>query len=282
MSAFLRQKILCSGVGFVLFRGKKGRDFLLPDLSPLAWTVFRRHLVVFGRSWKVNLSFNFFEPLLYLVAMGVGLGYYVLPMEGLPYLNYLAPGLVASSAMFATAYECTYGTFVRMEFQKTFQAMVATPVSIDDVIAGELLYGTFKSVVYGSVIIVVIALLGLVESPLVFLVPPVMALGGLLFGSLSLIWTGLVPHIDSFNYFFSLFITPLFLFSGVFFPVSGLPSFMKTVAWFSPLYHLVNLTRGLVLGEAGPQLAGDFLWLLVVSALLLPFPFALVRRLVIR
>ncbi|MGQ9823468.1 MAG: ABC transporter permease [Desulfotomaculales bacterium] len=261
---------------------KKRWNFLRVDLSPLAWTVFRRHLTVYGRSWKVNLSFNFFEPLLYLVALGIGLGYYVQPVEGLPYLSFLAPGLVASSAMFATAYECTYGTFVRMEFQKTFQAMVATPVSIDDVIAGELLYGTFKSVVYGSVIIVVIAFLGLVKSPLVLLVPLVMVLCGVLFGSLSMIWTGLVPNIDSFNYFFSLVITPLFLFSGVFFPLSGLPSLVQAVAWFSPLYHLANLTRGLVLGAGGLRLVGDFCWLLVAAILLLPFPFFLVRRLVIK
>ncbi|MCL6635757.1 MAG: ABC transporter permease, partial [Peptococcaceae bacterium] len=85
-----------------------------PDLSPLVWRVLKRHLLVFLKTWKINLSFNFFEPLLYLAALGFGLGAYVQPMEGVPYLNYLAPGLIASSAMFATAYECTYGTFIRL------------------------------------------------------------------------------------------------------------------------------------------------------------------------
>lgn len=258
------------------------RDLFRIDVSPLVWPVFRRHLIVFSRNWKVNISFNFFEPLLYLVALGVGLGTYVRPMEGLPYLNYLAPGLVATSAMFATAYECTYGTFIRMEFQKTFHAMVATPVNIDDVIAGEILYGTFKSVLYGSVIIVVIAVLGLVESPWVLLAPFVLAVAGLLFALISMAWTGLVPHIDNFNYFFSLFVTPLFLFSGVFFPVTGLPAILQKVAWFSPLYHIVNLTRGLVLGQVGVWLVWELLWLIVAALLLLPFPFYLMRRLVIK
>jgi lipooligosaccharide transport system permease protein len=252
------------------------------DISPLVWPVFRRHLIVFSRNWKVNISFNFFEPMLYLVALGFGLGAYVQPMEGLPYLNYLAPGLVASSAMFATTYECTYGTFIRMEFQKTFHAMVATPVSIDDVIAGELLYGAFKSVLYGSVIIVVITLFGLVKSPWVLLAPMVVAVAGFMFAMLSLIWTGLVPHIDNFNYFFSLVMTPLFLFSGVFFPLGGLPVVVQKAAWFSPLYHIVNLTRGLVLGQVGPGLVWELVWIIVVVVLLFPLPFYLMRRLVIR
>ncbi|WP_243113636.1 ABC transporter permease [Desulfofundulus salinus] len=229
------------------------------DTSPLVWQVLRRHLIVFSRNWKTNLSFNFFEPLLYIAALGLGLGAYVKPMEGLPYLHYLAPGLVASSAMFATSYECTYGTFVRMEYQKTFHAMVATPVSIDDVIVAEILYGTFKSVLYGSVILVVILALGLVASPWALLVPPVLAVAGLLFAVLSMIWTGLVPNMENFNYFFSLIMTPLFLFSGVFFPLSGLPRIIQTLAWASPLYHVVNLARGLVLGQVHSGLIWDFI-----------------------
>ncbi|OAT80303.1 ABC transporter permease [Desulfotomaculum copahuensis] len=252
------------------------------DISPLVWQVLRRHLIIFGRNWKVNISFNFFEPLLYIAALGMGLGAYVKPMEGLPYLNFLAPGLVASSAMFATSYECTYGTFVRMEFQKTFQAMVATPVSMDDVITAEILYGAFKSTLYGSVILVVILVLGLVSSPWALLVPPVLAVAGLLFAELSMLWTGLVPNIDNFNYFFSLIMTPLFLFSGVFFPLSGLPRLVREAAWLSPLYHLVNLVRSLVLGQINPGLAWEFIWLLALAVAIFPLPLYLMRRLVIK
>lgn len=252
------------------------------NISPLLWPVFRRHLIVFSRNWKVNVAFNFVEPLLYLTALGVGLGAYVQPIEGIPYLKYLAPGLVASSAVFATAYECTYGTFIRMEFQKTFQAMVATPVSIDDVIAGELLYGTFKSVLYSVVILLVIFILGLVESSWALLVPVVMALGGLLFAILSIIWTGLVPYIESFNYFFSLFMTPLFLFSGVFFPLTGLHAIVQKAAWLSPLYHLVNLVRGIILGQVGIHLVWDLVWVAAAVIVLFPLPFYLMRRLMIK
>jgi lipooligosaccharide transport system permease protein len=252
------------------------------DFSPLALRVFQRHLTVFSRTWKTSVALNFFEPLLYLTALGIGLGVYVRPMEGLPYLNYLAPGLVAASAMFATTYECTYGTFVRFKYQKTFQAMVATPLSMDDVVLGEILWGTFKSFLYGTIILFVIFALGLVPSAWALLIPPVMILGGFLFALLSMLWTGLVPNIDSFHYFFSLIITPLFLFSGVFFPLSDLHPFLQMLAWASPLYHVVVLTRGLATGDVGVTLVYSTAWLVVVSAALLPLTVRLMRRLVIR
>ncbi len=252
------------------------------DISPRVFKVFRRHLTVYRRNWKVSLSFNFFEPLLYLAALGYGLGVYVQTIEGLTYIQFIAPALIASSAMFSSAYECTYGTFIRMEFQKTFQAMVATPVSMDEVSLGEILWGSFKSFLYGSVILFVIFALGLVASPWALLVPVVLLISGLLFAALSMIWIGLVPNIDSFNYYFSLVITPLFLFSGVFFPLSGLPAIVQTLAWASPLFHVVNLTRGLVLGDVGMNLVWNFVWLVVVAAILIPIAIHLMRRLVIR
>lgn len=257
-------------------------SFPLARLTPLVGKVFIRHLLVYRKNWKVSLSFNFIEPLLYLGALGFGLGAYVQPMEGVPYLNYLAPGIVASSAMFATAYECTYGTFIRLEYQKTYHAILATPAGVEDVVMGDMLFGAFKAVLYGTVILLVIAALGLVLSPWALLVPPVLGLSGLLFAALSMTWTGLVPNIDSFNYFFSLIMTPLFLFSGVFFPLSGMPAPVQQLAWLSPLYHLVNITRGLVTGSTGPALANDLLWLAAATLLLLPVPLYLLRRLIIK
>lgn len=252
------------------------------DISPLVFRVLQRHLTVFARNWRVSVSLNFIEPLLILTALGIGLGFYVQPIEGLPYLNYLAPGIIASSAMYATCYECTYGTFIRLEYQKTFQAMVATPLSMDDVIMGEILWGTFKSVMYAAIILLVITVMGLVASPWALLIPLVAAAAGLQFAVLSMLWTGLMPNIDSFSHFFSLFLTPLFLFSGVFFPLTGLHPAVQTLAWLSPLYHVVTLTRSLVLGDVSPALVGHFIWLIVVTALLLPVAMYLMRRLVIR
>ena len=167
--------------------------------------------------------------------------------------------------------------------KRLISAVLATPASIEDVVMGDLIYGAFKSVLYGTVILLVVAALGLVASPWALLVPPVLAVSGLLFGALSMIWTGLVPNIDSFNYFFSLIITPLFLFSGVFSLLKGCPLFVQQAAWISPLYHVVNLTRDLVMGRAGVHLIGDLVWwLLVATIVLCPAPVFLVRQLAIK
>lgn len=252
------------------------------DISPLVWQVFRRNLTVYRRTWMISMSFNFIEPLLYLAAMGVGLGSYVRPMEGMPYLDFLAPGLTVSSAMFAAAYECTYGSFVRMEFQKIYDAIIATPASAGDVVMGDLLWGAFKSLLYGTVILFVIFALGLVQSPWALLVPPVLLLAGLTFAAMSMAWVGLVPNIDSFNYYFSLVVTPLFLLSGVFFPVGDLAPSIRAVAWISPLYHAVQVTRGLVTGDVGSHLLASVIWLVVAALVTVPLALYLMKRILVK
>ena len=134
-----------------------------------AYRVLQRHWTVYTKLYKTSFALNFAEPVLYLVAMGLGLGAFVSEINGQPYIKYIAPGIVASSSMFAAVYECTYGTYIRMTFQKTFDAILATPVNIDDLTAAELAWGAIKSVIYGATIIIVIALFGLVDSPLSYL-----------------------------------------------------------------------------------------------------------------
>ncbi|TAN39580.1 MAG: ABC transporter permease [Nitrospirae bacterium] len=246
-----------------------------------ALRVWQRHLKVYTKLYKSSIALNFVEPVLYLAALGLGLGAYVKEIDGVPYINYIAPGIIASSAMFAAAYECSYGTFVRMTFQKTFDAILATPVNIDDLVAGELIWGATKSMLYGSIIIVVISLFGLVASPLVVLIIPVLFVSGLLFSEVSMMFAAIVPGIDSFNYFFTLFMTPLFLFSGIFFPVQTLPPLVAQIAWFTPLFHVVNICRAFASGTVLPVLV-DIAWLFVVMLFLAPYPFRLMRRRLIK
>ncbi|MEW8958314.1 Inner membrane transport permease YadH [Moorella humiferrea] len=248
------------------------------NISYRVWKVFWRNFVVFRKTWMTNIMFNFLEPLLYLAAMGYGMGYYIPDIKGMSYLQFLAPGLIASSAMWATASECTYDSFVRMKFQKTYHAIVATPVSLDEVVVGEMLFGTFKSVLYGTVILVVIFFLGLVPSPAALFVPLVLVLCGFIFAELGMIWTGLVPKIDTFSYFFTLIITPMFLFAGVFFPLDAMPAVVRNLAWFIPLYHVVEMVRPLVLGQVTPALIGHALWLLCFAAVFFYPPLYLLRR----
>ncbi len=246
-----------------------------------AFRVWQRHFTVYTKLYLSSIALNFVEPILYLVALGFGLGGYIEHVQGKPYINFIAPGIIASSSMFATVYECTYSTYVRIFFQKTFDAILATPVNIDDLIAGEMMWGATKSILYGVIIIGTISAFQLVDSALIVFVVPVLFLSGLIFAEISLMCVALVPGVDSLNYFYTLLMSPMFLFSGIFFPLDSLPSFVSKIAWFTPLFHLTNVCRALAEGSPGKALEG-VTWIIVVVIILAPFPFKLMRRRIIR
>jgi lipooligosaccharide transport system permease protein len=245
------------------------------------WRVLQRHWTVYTKLYKSSFALNFVEPVLYLLAMGMGLGIFVQDINGQPYIKFIGPGIIASSSMFAAVYECTYGTYIRMTFQKTFDAILATPVNLDDLVAAELAWAAVKSVIYGLTIMIVVAAFGLVDSPLLLLSVPFIFLCGLIFAEVSMITTALVPGIDSFSYFYTLFMTPLFLFSGIFFPVESLPKAVAGFAWLTPLYHLVNICRAFAAGQV-TSVIGSMAWIAVVAAALAPVPFRMMRRRVIQ
>ncbi len=246
-----------------------------------AFRVWQRNFTVYTKLYKSSFALNFVEPLLYLAALGLGLGAFVNEINGMPYINFIAPGIIASSSMFAAIYECTYGTYIRMTYQKTFDAILATPINLDDLIAGELMWGATKSVIYGTTIIIVISIFGLVDSALITLVIPVLFITGLIFSEISVIFTAIIPGIDSFNYFYTLFMTPMFLFSGIFFPLDNLPPIVSKIAFFTPLYHLVNICRGFSSGRIF-MVIDDLLWIFAVALLLAPYPFRLMKRRIIK
>jgi lipooligosaccharide transport system permease protein len=246
-----------------------------------AFRVWQRNFTVYTKLYKSSLALNFVEPILYLAALGLGLGAFVQEINGVPYIKFIAPGIIASSSMFAAIYECTYGTYVRMTYQKTFDAILATPVNLNDLIAGELMWGATKSLIYGSIIILVISLFGLVDSPFIMLAIPVLFVSGLIFAEISIIFTAIIPGIDSFNYFYTLFMTPMFLFSGIFFPLDNLSPVVSKIAFFTPLYHLVNICRGLASGQL-TVCSWDTVWIFAVVILLAPYPFRLMRRRIVK
>jgi lipooligosaccharide transport system permease protein len=245
-----------------------------------ALRVWQRHWLVYTKLYKTSFALNFIEPALYLVAMGFGLGAFVREIHGQSYIQFIAPGIVASSSIFAAVYECTYGTYIRMTFQRTFDAILATPVNLDDLIAGELIWGATKSVIFGITITIVISLFGLVDSWYIILAIPFIFLGGLIFAELSVVFCAIVPGIDSFSYFYTLFMTPLFLFSGIFFPLDSMPDMVAQLAFFSPLYHLVNICRAFSSGSISTVI-GSMVWLVAVAALLAPFPFRRMKKKII-
>jgi lipooligosaccharide transport system permease protein len=193
--------------------------------------------------------------------MGYGLGSMISPIKGNSYVEFIAPALVASVIMSAPFFECTVGTFVRIYYQKTFDAMISTPLSIEDVVTGEIMYGAARAVIQGASILIVIALFGLVKSPLAILIIPFCFIFGMVFGSIAMLYTSFIPAINYVDYFFTLVMTPMFIFAGTFFPVSQLPAWAQQAAIFMPLYHTVNITRALCGGNLENILA-DIIWLL--------------------
>lgn len=246
-----------------------------------AFRVWQRNFTVFTKLYKSSIALNFVEPILYLAALGLGLGAFVKEINGVPYIKFIAPGIIASSSMFAAIYECTYGTYVRMTYQKTFDAILATPVNIQDLVAGELMWGATKSLLYGTIIIIVISLFGLVDSPLIIFVIPILFITGLIFAEISVIVAATVPGVDAFNYFYTLLMTPMFLFSGIFFPLDNLPPLVSKVAFFTPLYHFVNICRAFSSGRMF-AVSWDMVWIIAVALLLSPYPFRLMRRRIIK
>jgi lipooligosaccharide transport system permease protein len=238
----------------------------IPRLSYRVWKVWKRDEDVFRKTLTVNFFPPLLEPILYLAAFGVGLGIFVGEINGMPYIQFMAPALVAVSAMYSSFFECTYTSFVRMYYQKTFDAIIATPVSLDEVIAGEILWGATKSLINSSIVLGVIAAARLTPSPFFLLVPAFSFLAGLMFASIAMCFTAIVPNIDSFNYPTHLFITPMVLFCGTFFPITILPANLQFVAQlFLPLTHVVIIVRNLTTGVFNFSMLLDLIWILAVT-----------------
>ncbi len=219
-----------------------------------AW---QRDLRVYRKSWKVSFIPPLLEPLFYILAFGVGLGVLVGKIEyrggEVSYLSFIAPALIAVSIMQNSFFETTYGSYVRMYYQKTFDAMIATPLSLEEIIAGEIVWGATKSFIAAAIMMAVISAFGLIRYPAGLLILPLAFLGGIAFGAIGMLFTAVVKNIEMFNLPIFLFITPMFLFSGTFFPLETLPAWAQRSAFFLPLTHLVDLTRSLTFGtvEAG-------------------------------
>jgi lipooligosaccharide transport system permease protein len=222
----------------------------LPRLTFRVWTVWRRNFDVFMKTWHVNFLPSLIEPILYLLAFGFGLGTFVTSIEGTSYIQWIAPGLIAITVMYGSFFECTYGSFVRMYFQRTFDAIIATPVNVEEVIAGELLWGATRATFNAAIVLAVVAAFGLVSAPWFLVMLPVAFFGGLLFASLGMCFTALAPNIEFFNYPTFLLITPMFLISNTFIPLASFPSQLQTIALaILPLTHISDLSRALVVGK---------------------------------
>ncbi len=223
--------------------------FRSPSLSLRFVPVWRRNFLVWRKLAIPSILGNLADPMIYMLGFGYGLGALLPEVGGLPYITFIAAGAVCFSTLNSATFEALYSAFSRMQVQRTWDAILNAPLALDDVLLAELIWAASKAALSGAAILAVAAALGLVASPLALWTLPVVFLAGLAFAALGLIVTALAPSYDFFMYYFTLFITPMTLLSGVFFPVEQLPAALQAVSAVLPLAHAVQLTRPLFSGE---------------------------------
>lgn len=237
------------------------KHWALPQFSLRFIHVWRRNLLVWRKLAVPSMLGNLADPLLYMFGLGYGLGRMLDDVGGMSYIGFLAAGIVCSSTMMSASFEAMYSGFSRMHVQKTWEAILNAPLTLDDVVLGEMAWAASKSFLSGCAVLIVAAALGLVPSMLALAVVPLILLTGLAFAGLGLIMTALSPSYDFFMYYFTLCVTPMMLLCGVFFPLDQLPVAAQHVAQLLPLTHAVSLARPLVSGEVPPS------WPLNISVL---------------
>jgi len=250
------------------------------------FNVWLRNWTVYRQNWKIGFLAPLLEPLFYLLAFGYGLSALVGRIQDqgveVSYTAFIAPALIAINIMNNAFFENTYSSFVRMYYQKTFDAMMATPLSVDEIITGEIVWGAAKSVFSTMIMMAVISLFGLISYPSGLLLIPLAFVGGMAFGAIGMYFTGIVPHIDLFNLPFFLFITPMFLFSGTFFPVENLPPWAQYMAMALPLTHLTLLARSLCYNRFTGDMLGSLACLIAFGAVFFPLALRKMRQRLIK
>jgi lipooligosaccharide transport system permease protein len=248
--------------------------------------VWQRNLKVYRKNWKISFIPPFLEPLFYLIAFGVGMSGLVgnLRYQGsdISYVSFIAPALIGVSIMYNSFFETTYASFVRMYYQKTFDAMLATPLSLEEVITGEIVWGATKSLIAAAIMMLVIGFFGLIRFPEGLLLLPLAVLGGIAFASIGMFFTGIVANIEMFNLPVFLFVTPMFLFSGTFFPLDNLPPWAQQFALVFPLTHLTNLARAFSFGHVDFSQLWEIGYLLLFSFVFFPLAILKMHRRLIK
>ncbi len=246
------------------------RNLKLSAISFRFRHVWFRNLITYRRIWRVNFLVPLLEPGFYILAFGLGFSGLIGAVEyaglRLEYTRFIAPALIATACMWNAFFETTYTSFVRMYYQKTFDGILATPISIEEIIVAEIVWAATKAAAAVAVMLAVLIPLGYADFPSALMCIPIAFLGGLAFAAIGMFFTGVIPSIDMFNLPIFLFITPMFLFSGTFFPVSGIPDWAAIFSLVFPLYHLVELTRYFSIGAMESNALFNIAYLLLFSA----------------
>jgi lipooligosaccharide transport system permease protein len=214
-------------------------------LEPAAITgVMSREVANFRTFWKATTFSSVLEPIVYLVAFGLGLGATIVDrVDGLEYVEFVGTGMVATAVIFSSALPAMFGTFVKERFQRTYDAILAAPVDVEELVTAEMLWIGIRAGSYGCFPLLVSMVFGLDPAPGMLLVPVFCFVTALGFAAFGIAVAASVAKIDQFNYVTTLVVTPLFLVAGTFFPINDLPSGLQAAAQVNPLHHLVELVR---------------------------------------
>jgi lipooligosaccharide transport system permease protein len=231
--------------------------------SANARRVFARNFLAWQKYAWSSLAINLVDPIVYLLAIGVGLGAYVTLAGHRSLLEFIAPGLLGFTAMNAATFDACWGCFERLNFNGVYESMVTAPVDPLEIAAGEYLWQAFRSGVYGTLFLIGVAAFGLVHSWWVLLCPLLFALIGMVFAVPGFLVAINVPTQEHLFFYFSFVVSPMVMVGGVFFPLDKLPAWVRDLAWCTPLYHGVSATRSLLSGDVTSTLAIDVAWLAV-------------------
>lgn len=222
---------------------------------PAALRVTAYFARVYAKSWQSSVLVSALSPVLYVAALGIGLGSVIdhhghtASLDGVSYLQFVAPGLVAATAMQVAAGEATFPVMGAIKWNRTYEAMLATPIGVTDVLVGHLLWIVARLAMSLTGYLVVVALFGALHSPLAVLALPAGVLTGTAFAAVLMAFSATQTNDQAFAAIFRLLVVPLFLFSGTFFPISQLPRALQVAAEVTPLYHGVTLCRDLATGR---------------------------------
>ena len=208
-------------------------------------------MINFSSYWRSTTFSSTVEPTIYLLAFGFGFGSLVSTVGGYPYVEFVGTGTVATAVLFSSVFPAMFGTFVKREFQRTYDAILAAPVDTEELVTAEALWVALRAGVYGCVPLLVAMVFGLDPSWGMLTVPFICFIAGFGWASFGILIAALAKSIENFNYITSAVLTPLFLVAGTFFPIDQLPEWAQVLAQLNPLYHCVQLVRDAVFGFEG-------------------------------
>lgn len=235
----------------------KTNHYALPQLSLRFWPIWRRNYLVWKKMAGPSILGHLADPVIYMLGLGYGLGGMLPEIGGMSYIAFLSAGTVCYSTMNSASFEALYSGFARMHEQRTWEAILNTPITLDDIVLSEVFWAASKSLLSGVAVLLVIWTLGLSHSLMSLWIIPLSLLVGLCFAAMGLIVTALAPGYEFFMYYFTLVITPMTLLCGVFFPVDQLPAMLQIVSAILPLTHAVNLARPLLNGAMPVNILAD-------------------------